>query len=127
MDDLKAEAERLVGLARSRKITLVTVESCTAGALACALAEAEGAGEVFHGGFVTYSKESKSFAVGVPLEVISKHTAVSAQVRPWRWVALREVPTLPWLSRVWQGQIPTKTAIRSGWSYLRCDPRRARA
>jgi nicotinamide-nucleotide amidase len=52
----------------------------TAGALACALAEAEGAGEVFHGGFVTYSKESKSFAVGVPLEVISKDTAVSAQV-----------------------------------------------
>ena len=50
MEDLKAEAERLVGLARSKKLTLVTVESCTAGALACALAEAEGAGEVFHGG-----------------------------------------------------------------------------
>ncbi len=49
-----------MGLARSRKITLVTVESCTAGALASAIAEAEGAGEVFHGGFVTYSKESKS-------------------------------------------------------------------
>jgi nicotinamide-nucleotide amidase len=80
MDDLKTEAERLVGLARSKKLTLVTVESCTAGALACALAETEGAGEVFHGGFVTYSKESKSFAVGVPGEVISKHTAVSAQV-----------------------------------------------
>jgi nicotinamide-nucleotide amidase len=80
MEDLKAEAERLVGLARSKKLTLITVESCTAGALACALAEAEGAGEVFHGGFVTYSKESKSFAIGVPVEVLSKHTAVSAQV-----------------------------------------------
>jgi nicotinamide-nucleotide amidase len=80
MEDLKAEAERLVGLAKSKKLTLITVESCTAGALACALAEAEGAGEVFHGGFVTYSKESKSVAVGVPGEVISKHTAVSAQV-----------------------------------------------
>ena len=80
MEDLKAEAERLVGLAKSKKLTLLTVESCTAGALACALAEAEGAGEVFHGGFVVYSKESKSFAVGVPVEVISKHTAVSAQV-----------------------------------------------
>jgi nicotinamide-nucleotide amidase len=78
MDDLKAEAERVVGSAKSKKLTLLTVESCTAGALACALAEAEGAGEVFHGGFVTYSKESKSFAVGVPVEVISEHTAVSA-------------------------------------------------
>ena len=48
MEDLKAEAERLVGLAKSKKLTLLTVESCTAGALACALAEA--AGEVFHGG-----------------------------------------------------------------------------
>jgi nicotinamide-nucleotide amidase len=78
MDDLKAEAERVVGSAKSKKLTLLTVESCTAGALACALAGAEGAGEVFHGGFVTYSKESKSFAVGVPVEVISEHTAVSA-------------------------------------------------
>jgi nicotinamide mononucleotide (NMN) deamidase PncC len=59
MEDLKAEAERLVGLAKFKKLTLLTVESRTAGALACALAEAEaeGAGEVFHGGFVVYSKE----------------------------------------------------------------------
>ena len=80
MEDLKAEAERLVGLAKSKKLTLLTVKSCTAGALACALADAEGAGEVFHGGFVVYSKENKSSAVGVPVELISKHTAVSAQV-----------------------------------------------
>ena len=80
MEDLKAEAERVVGLAKSKKLTLLTVESCTAGAFACALAEAEGAGEVFHGGFVVYSRENKSLAVGVPREVISKHTAVSAQV-----------------------------------------------
>jgi len=48
--------------------------------LACALAEAEGAGEVFHGGFVVYSKESKCAAVGVPVALIKKHTAVSAEV-----------------------------------------------
>ena len=46
MEDLKAGAERVVGLAKSKKLTLLTVESCTAGALACALAEAEGAGQV---------------------------------------------------------------------------------
>jgi nicotinamide-nucleotide amidase len=80
MDDLKAEAERLVGLAKSKKLTLLTVESCTAGALACALAEVEGAGEVFHGGFVVYSKENKCAAVGVPVALIKKHTAVSAEV-----------------------------------------------
>ena len=31
-----------MGLAKSKKLTLLTVESCTAGALACALAETEG-------------------------------------------------------------------------------------
>ena len=71
MDDLKAEAERLVGLARARKLSLVTVESCTAGALACALAKAEGAGDVLHGGFVVYTKENKCAAIGVPVELIS--------------------------------------------------------
>ena len=70
MEDLKAEAERLVGLARAKKFSLVTVELCTAGALACALAEAEGAGEVLHGGFVVYTKENKCTAVGVPVELI---------------------------------------------------------
>lgn len=63
VDDLKAEAERLVGLAKSRKLTLLTVESCTAGALACALANAKGAGDVLHGGFVVYTKENKCAAV----------------------------------------------------------------
>ena len=80
MDDLKAEAERLVGLAKSRKLTLLTVESCTAGALACALANAEGAGDVLHGGFVVYTKENKCAAVGVSVELIRQHTAVSAAV-----------------------------------------------
>jgi nicotinamide-nucleotide amidase len=78
--DLKAEAERLVGLAKSRKLTLLTVESCTAGALACALANAEGAGDVLHGGFVVYTKENKCAAVGVSVELIRQHTAVSAAV-----------------------------------------------
>ena len=80
MSDFKAEAERVVALAKSKKLTLLTVESCTAGALACALADAEGAGDVLHGAFVVYTKEHKCAAVGVPIELIEKHTAVSAPV-----------------------------------------------
>jgi PncC family amidohydrolase len=59
---------------------VATVESCTAGALACLLADAEGAGDVFHGGFVVYTKAAKSAGVGVPPELIEKHTAVSREV-----------------------------------------------
>ena len=59
---------------------MATVESCTAGALACLLADAEGAGDVFHGGFVVYTKAAKSAAVGVPPQLIERHTAVSREV-----------------------------------------------
>ena len=59
---------------------MATVESCTVGALACLLADAEGAGDVFHGGLVVYTKAAKSAAAGVPTEVIERHTAVSREV-----------------------------------------------
>jgi nicotinamide-nucleotide amidase len=77
---LAREAERVMGAARERGMTLVTAESCTGGALAALLADAPGAGEVLHGGFVAYSKANKTVALGVPEALIGRHTAVSAQV-----------------------------------------------
>jgi PncC family amidohydrolase len=50
------------------------------GALANALSEAEGASDFLHGGFVVYTKANKVSVVGVPEELISEHTAVSAPV-----------------------------------------------
>ena len=73
-------AGRVVRSAISLGRTVATVESCTAGALACVLADAEGASDVLHGGFVVYTKRAKSAAVGVPTELIEKHTAVSREV-----------------------------------------------
>lgn len=77
---LKDVADRVVRSARSRGRTVATVESCTAGALACVLADAEGATDVFHGGFVAYTKTAKSAVVGVSPGLIEKHTAVSREV-----------------------------------------------
>src|SRR6187401_2088913 len=73
-------ASRLIHMARSYGLTVLTVESCTGGAMAAALSDAEGAGDAFHGGFVVYSKKHKTAAVGVPDALISQHTAVSAPV-----------------------------------------------
>ena len=73
-------ASHLIHMARRSGLTVLTVESCTAGAMASALAGAEGAGDAFHGGFVVYSKEHKTKAVGVPAALIRQHTAVSAPV-----------------------------------------------
>jgi len=78
--DLIDRAAAVVRVAAARKVTLVTAESCTAGGLARLLAEVPGAGDVFHGGFVTYSKANKTAALGVPAEMIARQTAVSAAV-----------------------------------------------
>jgi nicotinamide-nucleotide amidase len=80
MSEVSAAVNHTMHLAQQRKMTMITVESCTAGALACALAEAEGASGTLHGGFVVYTKMNKSAALGVPRELIEKYTAVSAPV-----------------------------------------------
>jgi hypothetical protein len=55
-DDLQTDARRIMEMAKQRSLTLATAESCTAGALVHLLAEAPGAGDTLHGGFVVYSK-----------------------------------------------------------------------
>jgi nicotinamide-nucleotide amidase len=77
---MKEYSGRIMQLARERRMTLATVESCTAGSLALLLSQAEGASDTLHGGFVVYTKDNKTAAVGVPQELLATHTAVSAQV-----------------------------------------------
>jgi nicotinamide-nucleotide amidase len=73
-------AEQIINEARSRQLTIATAESCTAGSLAHLLAGAPGASEVFHGGFIVYTKEQKTIGLGVPAVVIAENTAVSVEV-----------------------------------------------
>jgi len=80
MTELELAAEHLMRLAQQRNLTLMTVESCTAGALACALARVEGAAQTLHGGFIVYTKTNKTVALGIPADLVATHTAVSAVV-----------------------------------------------
>jgi nicotinamide-nucleotide amidase len=59
---------------------LATAESCTGGYLAHKITNVPGASEVFVEGFVTYSNEAKTRALGVPAELIKEHGAVSEPV-----------------------------------------------
>ena len=77
---LARRAEGVRKEAKARRVTLATVESCTAGALAVLLADAPGATEAFHGGFVVYTKDNKTASVGVPAALIKTHSAVSREV-----------------------------------------------
>ena len=61
-------------------MTIGTAESCTGGLLSACLTEVPGSSNVFQGGFVTYSNESKVTALNVSAELIKKVGAVSEQV-----------------------------------------------
>jgi len=60
--------------------TIATAESCTGGLLAARLTELAGASDYVNGGIVAYSDDVKVSQVGVPLELIEAHGAVSQEV-----------------------------------------------
>jgi nicotinamide-nucleotide amidase len=72
-------ARSVLDVCRARGWHLATAESCTGGLVAGALTEIAGSSDVVERGFVTYSNKAKSELLGVPLETIAAHGAVSAE------------------------------------------------
>ncbi len=73
--------EMVVGrLLRKKLATVATAESCTGGMVAARLTDREGSSAFFIGGYVTYSDAQKREVLGVPGELIAKHSAVSERV-----------------------------------------------
>jgi len=79
-DDLARSAERLLELAQARHVTIASAESSTGGLLAQLLCDAPGAGTLFHGSFVTYTKAQKARALGVAAELLRRKGAVCIEV-----------------------------------------------
>ena len=77
---LKAHAQQTLEALKAAKVTIITAESCTAGTIAALLAQAEGAGDILHGGFITYTKEHKAKALGVAWRLLKEEGAVNADV-----------------------------------------------
>jgi nicotinamide-nucleotide amidase len=73
-------ARDVVETLRDRGLTVITAESCTAGLISAALSLAEGASDVLHGGFVTYTKANKTMALGVDAEILAREGSVNARV-----------------------------------------------
>lgn len=78
MSDTHQLAVQLVDRLQKGGFLITTVESCTGGALANAITNVPGSGDVFKHGFVTYSNEAK-IALGVPETTIQKHSVYSPQ------------------------------------------------
>lgn len=73
-------AERVLQLLRERGKTVTTAESCTGGLIASMLTRISGASSGFHGGFVTYENNIKHRLLGVELDSLEEHGAVSEAV-----------------------------------------------
>lgn len=71
--------EEVLSLLKKRGETLATAESLTGGALAKAITDFAGASQVFLGGVVAYSIESKLHDLDVPKDLIDKHGAYSQE------------------------------------------------
>ncbi len=70
----------VVARLRERRFSVATAESCTGGLLAHRITNVAGASEIFHAGWVTYANEMKTAQLGVPVEALAAHGAVSEPV-----------------------------------------------
>lgn len=73
-------AAEILGICRENGSKIATAESCTGGMISAAFTDIPGSSDVFERGFVTYSNESKTEMLGVPLELIEREGAVSKKV-----------------------------------------------
>ena len=75
--DLEALAAKVGSLLLANGQKLATAESCTGGWAAQCLTAIAGSSDWFERGFVTYSNEAKHEMLGVDLETLQTHGAVS--------------------------------------------------
>jgi len=72
--------EQVLGeLLSGRRLVAATAESCTGGRIGDRLTSVPGSSEYFAGGVVVYSNQVKANLLGVRLETLKRHGAVSAQ------------------------------------------------
>ncbi len=78
--EAKVAAKRIFDLMSERQLTLATAESCTGGNIAHHITALAGSSSFFLGGVVSYANSVKNGVLGVRMEDIEKHGAVSQPV-----------------------------------------------
>ena len=78
-DELGALAQRVGTALLARGAVLATAESCTGGWISAAITGVAGSSAWFDRGFVTYSNAAKQAMLGVNLQTLMQHGAVSEQ------------------------------------------------
>jgi len=86
-------AASVVSACKEKGVMVATAESCTGGLIAGALTAVSGSSAAFERGFNTYSNEAKNELLGVSMDDINAHGAVSETVaRQMAEGALRAAP-----------------------------------
>ncbi len=73
-------APKVLDACKARGLMVATAESCTGGMVASSLVDIAGSSAVVDCGFVTYSNQAKARMLGIPMEIIVEHGAVSEPV-----------------------------------------------
>ena len=76
--EIREKFTKLTKLLIKEKLTITTMESCTAGLIMSLITDTEGSSAVTKGGFVTYSNEAKIMN-GVPAEIIEIYGVYSKE------------------------------------------------
>lgn len=71
--------DKIAAILIHHKLTISTAESCTGGLLSSKLTDVSGSSAFIHLNFVTYANEAKHKILGVQLETLEKHGAVSEE------------------------------------------------
>jgi nicotinamide-nucleotide amidase len=77
---LSGQAQAIIDKASAKSVMIAAAESCTGGMITAALTDVPGSSAVVDRGFVTYTNEAKHEMLGVPMELIDAHGAVSEEV-----------------------------------------------
>lgn len=80
MDGKQSLEEQVVLRLKEQNFKVSFAESCTGGLLAGRLVNVSGASDVFEEGYVTYANKAKEKLLGVSVEALRDHGAVSTQV-----------------------------------------------
>ena len=94
--DADSLASVVLALLRQRGQTLAVAESCTGGGIGAALAAVPGASDGFLGGVIAYANAVKQAVLGVPLELLERHGAVSDAVALAMAQGVRQLTGATW-------------------------------
>lgn len=77
--DSEALSNKVGQLLKAHNLKVATAESCTGGLVASQITDNHGSSDYFEQGFITYSNSAKVHILGVRMDTLDKHGAVSEQ------------------------------------------------